>query len=305
MTNFKRSTLSISALVSFVGLAAIATGCSAPSDETVKPRLAVLDRSKSALSHGDITSITGTYGAACGGRSSEGTDAWTLSVGTAAENELVVQKNDADCVLTVTNVVTAAASWSGAPAIALATSYGAASTFTADGQRSFFANAKISATDMAADFTISVIVSDTASTDEGEKDLSSFATQSGTLSAGTVAAPNYTIGFGSFTISKDSQNEVLTTGGFAQLTAGSATGQNWAIYDGALSSSSSFEAVESAWSGATAGGLVSALTSLRIPSSAFNLDPTNLGDSPQRTVIIRNTVDGVSSYQLILVTFVD
>jgi hypothetical protein len=308
MTNIKRSVSSFSALVSLIGLAAVATGCSqSVDDETVKPRLAVIDKSRSALSAAGIVSIKGTYGANCGGHPS-GTDPWTLSASSPANDTLLVQKNDSNCVLTVRQVVTGDATFDGSPAIALAASFaGEASTFAASGQRSFFANAMISATDMAADFTITVKVSDTASSDH-EQDLSSFATQDGSLTATTVAAPTYTIGFGDFTISKDSQNEILSVSGFAQLTAGSATGQDWAIYNGALTSLSSLAAVEEAWADATSGGLLADLTTLQVPASAFNLvtiaPAVDLDASPQRTVIVRNTADGVSSYQLFLITFI-
>jgi hypothetical protein len=45
------------------------------------------------------------------------------------------------------------------------------------------------------------------------------------------------------------------------------------------------------------------LTSLRLPATAFNLVSKDLDTTTQRTVIIRNTVEAVSSYELVLVTF--
>jgi hypothetical protein len=300
---------SIALVLSLSTVVAASTGCIAPAADSVSPRLEVIDRTNSALSAASITSLTGTYGAACDGRAVAGTDAWTLSVsGGPAADELSVRKNDADCVLTITSVVTVAGSFIGAPAIDLSTSNAykaSASAFALSAQPvAFYGNAKISALTFAADFTISLLVSDSPNASDAGNKGATFATQSGTLSASTVPASNYTISYASFGVSKDVNNVVQSVSGYAQLTAGAATGQDYAIYEGALTGASTVPEVETAWAAATTKGLLSALTTLQLPASGFGLPAVDLDTSPKRTVIIRNTDTGVSSYQLILTTFI-
>jgi hypothetical protein len=308
MNRSNRSTLSFAILLSFAGVGALATGCSGPADETVKPRLDIVNRTKSALSSDAITSISGTYGASCDGRSGAGTDTWTVSAsGGPAGDELSVRKNDSDCVLSVTDIVTADGAFIGDPAIAMSTANtwaASASAFALSaGPLAFYGNAKISALSFAADFTISVLVSDAPNaSDEGDKGAS-FATQSASLSPGTVPASDYAVSFASFNVVKDVDNVVQSVSGYAQLTEGSFVGQDYAVYEGALSGSSTLTEVETAWSGAITTGLLPELTTLQLPATGFGLSAVDLDGNPQRTVIIRNTDHGVSSYQLLLITF--
>ena len=92
----KCSKLSISALVSLIGVASVSTGCSASAEDTVAPRLEVIDQTRSALAASAITVINGTYGGACDGHVVGGTDTWTFDVATPANTTLSVRKNDAD-----------------------------------------------------------------------------------------------------------------------------------------------------------------------------------------------------------------
>jgi hypothetical protein len=309
MSISNHSTLSFAFLLALASIGGGASGCTVQTDASVRPRLEVIDRTKNAFSAASITSITGTYGTACDGRSALGTDAWTLSVsGGPAGNELSVRKNDTDCVLTIDSVVTAGATFIGTPAIALdaADAYAAsASAFAEDGEAvAFYGNAKVSALSFATDFTISFLASDaTTASDEGDKGAT-FATESGSLSGGTVAASDYTIDLGSFGVAKDVNNVVQSVSGYAQLAEGSSTGQDYAVYAGALTGASTLIQVEAAWAAPVSTGSLSGLTSLQLPASGFGLSGVDLDTSPQRTIIIRNTDQGVSSYQLMLITFV-
>jgi hypothetical protein len=165
----KRIASSISA-ASLVVLAA----CSAPPSEGhATARLELLGESASALADAPITSIAGTYGTGCDGRSSMATDTWTISAtGGPAVDELSVRKDDSSCVLTITTVVTTSGAYVAAAPIVLDTPdmYPAsASAFAVTGgPPAFHGNAKISAIAFAADFTISLLVSDAPSrTDAG------------------------------------------------------------------------------------------------------------------------------------------
>jgi len=210
-------------------------------------------------------------------------------------------------VLTIRDIVTAGGAFIGAPAIALDTTdtyKGSASAFAKDAQPlAFYGNAKISALAFA-DFTISVLVSDAPNaSDEGDKGAS-FVTQTATVSASTVPASDYTVSFASFGVAKDANNVVQSVSGSAQFTAGTVAGQDYAIYEGALTGSSALADVDAAFAGAATTGLLSDLTTLQLPASGFGLVSVDLDTNPQRTMIIRNTDQGVSSYQLMLITFI-
>lgn len=293
----------------FFGVVSGSAGCTAEGGDSVTPRVDLINQTKGALSAASITSITGTYGADCDGRAGAGTDTWTVSIsGGPAGNELSVRKNDANCILTLRNIITAGGTFIAASPMALDTTdtyEGSASAFALSaGPLAFYGNAKINALTFAANFTITLLVSDApGATDEGNK-AATFATQSGTVSAGTVPASNYTLSLTSFGLTKDVNNVVQSVSGFAQLSAGSATGQNYAVYEGALTGSSTLAQVETAYSGATTTGLLSALTTLQLPASGFGLAGADLDSTTQRTIILRNTDQGVSSYQLLLITFI-
>ena len=66
---------------------------------------------------------------------------------------------------------------------------------------------------------------------------------------------------------------------------------------------SSLEDVEAAYHSAGTTGLLSTLTLLQLPAAWFDLVGLNLDTTTARTVIIRNTDQSVSSYQLLVVTF--
>ncbi len=129
-----------------------------------------------------------------------------------------------------------------------------------------------------------------------------FATESGNVSAGTVLASDYTINFDAFVMEKDVNGVVQSVSGYAQLTDVSVNGQDYVIYDGALTGASSIAEVEAAYGAATT-GLLSSLTTLELPATGFGLVGLNLETASERTVIIRNSDHGVSAYQLILVAF--
>ena len=289
---------------SIAGLGLVSAGCGAAGD--VGPRVELINQTQSALAAGSILSITGTYGGTCDGRKADGTDRWTASVtGGPAADELSVRVNDSNCMLTLDDVVTSDGAFIGAPSIALDT----ADTYKASGSAyalaagplAFYGNAKISSLLFASDFTITLLVSDTAVSETTKK--ASFGTVSATVIAGNVPAPNYTVGFTPFDLEVDVENVVQSVAGYAQLSAGTVTGQDYALYQGALTVDSTLSEIETAFAASTPGPL-SALTTLQIPATSFSGIGADLDVATQRTVIVRNVVEGVSSYQVLLVTFI-
>lgn len=303
ISNRKLSLSSVASVLALVGIAAFAGGCSSETGgETVGATLTVLDRSSSALAAGTITSINGTYGSACGGHNANGLDTWSLAAGATT---LAVAKNDTDCVLTIANIVTAGATYAGTPAIALDTSNAweaTPSVFAADGEASFYANAKISALTFSANFGITLLVSDTQAAASSNK-AAAFGTVNGSVTSSTVPAPDYTISMSGMDIEKDADAVVVAATGFAQLGEEAVAGQDYAVHLGSLTSASTIQEMSAAFAGATSTGTLASLTTLQVPASMFELVGLDLDTSTVRTVIVRNLVDGVPSYQLFTITF--
>ena len=130
-----------------------------------------------------------------------------------------------------------------------------------------------------------------------------IATEASSVVVGTVAASNYEIDFEPFSLVKDTENVIQSGSGYAQLVAGSATGQGYAIYLGTLSVASTLAEVEAAYGAAKAKGLLSELTTLQLPAAWFELVGVLVDTTVERTIIIRNTEQSVSSYQLLVVSF--
>lgn len=126
----------------------------------------------SALGSPNILHVRGTYAATCAGRSDAGTDTWTVTIsGTPAVDEVSVRLGDSDCVLTLTEIVTADGTYVGTPGIALdavgAVPAAAASSFAITASPAAFeATAHISATSFASDFAITILTSSTPNTSE-------------------------------------------------------------------------------------------------------------------------------------------
>ncbi len=296
---------SIAILVGLVISAASAGCASSDGSLEVTPNVEVINRTHSALAAGSITHVNGTYAGTCDGRSVDGTETWTLAL-SGVGTTLSVRKNDADCVLAVTEVE-AGTTYLAVPEITLETAWQATASEFAEamGPLAFYGNAKISSDTFANDFTLSLLVSDDPSASDNGSRGASFATQEGSVESTTVAASDYSISFAQFQIEKDVDNIVQSVSGFAQLTAGTIAGQDYAIYHGALTDTSTFEDVVNAWAGASVTAALSSLTSLQIPADQFGLlEPAvDLDDNPERTVIVRNRSEGVDSYQLHLITF--
>src|SRR5687768_12190666 len=91
-------------------LPGLGSACSMREEGDVRSKVELLGHNASALAASTITTLVGTYGADCAGRSTAGTDPWTLAVeGAAGADELSVRKSDSDCVLTITEILTGGA----------------------------------------------------------------------------------------------------------------------------------------------------------------------------------------------------
>jgi hypothetical protein len=298
-------------------IALAATACSAASDDHVGGDVnVILGRGTSALSAAGISALNGTYGSGCDGRSGS----WSVGVngGTELANgALSVQKNDSGCVLTVMSVQTGSTStedkktYLAASGIALGTSWvsGSVTAFkdVANDPVDFYGNAMISSVSYSANFTITFKASADHNDGESDLDSASYATQSATVTAQNLAAPNYTISMDGFSFQTDNEDIVQSTDGSAALSLanGQQSGQDFAVHHGQLSAASTPEEVAAAY--AAAGVKNQAVGDGTIDDSLFGLDTDDdLTAGPAyRTIIIRNSesATGLVSYQLIQVAF--
>jgi len=291
--------LKSAAVIGVGALCAIAAGgCSKDSDELpgiAHPTVAIVDRTINALKVDTISAIHGTYGAAC--RSHVSGDPWSVAIGgTAASDELSVVLNDTACELTLTAVTAAATTYVGDPSIPLGLTYkGTASSFPT-GAPVFYANAKIASLLFAANFQITLLVSD----DPGratEANTASAATVTSTAVANQVPAPEYTLDASGIAVTTDTNDAVHSATGSATLNlAALAQAGELYVVDGndSLGEFSTYAEIDAFY------GLGAPTAIAPIDASEFNLT----GTLPLvRNVIISHTEEGVRSYEVIRVTF--
>ncbi len=215
---------------------------------------------------------------------------------------LVVVKNDTACTLAITSIV-ADTTYLGTPAVAIGTSYnGSASSFstTAMGPVAFYANALASSLTFAADFSLTVLFSDNIASVTPSTSATYASVMSTSNGTTQVVSPDYTVSFGSFGITTDINQYVQTATGSVTVTAGSNAGEFY-IINTSQSLGGSFAAIDAAY---LAGGTPVAVTA-SIAASAFSLAPgAGTVHLPiVRNVIVAHTVSGVSSYEVIRITF--
>ena len=116
----------------------------------------VIDHVSERLGLTEMTSANGTYGASCRDRAGE----WSIGLSPDAmltHQELSVLTNNADCILTLTEVV-AGDTHVLAPSLTLSSSYQTSASLIPSGD--FVVNAKLSATDFVGPFTMTILSSD-------------------------------------------------------------------------------------------------------------------------------------------------
>jgi hypothetical protein len=298
-STWNRRLLSVCSLASILVPVVSPFACGSSPRDTVGAKVEVVDRTTHALTSGTLEWVNGIYGATCFGHT--GGDGWSLRV--AGSNPMTspalsVTKNDVACQLTVTALM-ADVIYESSPTIPLTTAYaGTASSFATRIANvlqpvAFYANAKISATDFASDFIVTILYSDdvrSASPSTG----ATYQQFTGGTATTQVPAPDYTSGFSAMIIQVDVNATVSTATGSMDLIAGSNPGEEYVIVAG--SGGSTFAEIDATYA---AGTKVAVATS--ISASSF----LNVGDQlpTVRTVIISHTVSGVVAYEAIHITF--
>jgi hypothetical protein len=297
MTSFSRLG-SIFALAS-LALASATGGCAvAGGDGSVSGKAEVINRSSHALSVGALAWINGTY-AGCQGHTDG--DAWSLRISGSATmtyGALTVTKNDAACSLTVTELK-ADSIYESSPDITMTDAF--QETASAFAKRvdtelqptAFYANAKLSSTGFASDFTVTILYSDDVRGASPNVNAT-FAQVSGATTDTQVPAPDYTTDFSGMTIQTDVDSKVDSATGSLALGAGDHAGEKYVIVSGSIGTS--FAAADDAYAAGTKVDFSSSISAGSFLSNGDQLPAT-------RTLIIMHAEEGVRAYEVIRITF--
>ncbi|MFO0578597.1 MAG: hypothetical protein U1A78_31725 [Polyangia bacterium] len=303
MRSFKNTTIR-SYLYCLAFSAAAAGGCG--DAQVAKSQVDLIDKVSHALTTSTVRALKGTYGAGCIQR----TGTWALGLNgfTPTEDALSVVKNNADCVLSLSEVhagtLAAPAMYSMTAPMALDSAFasnGAAFMLDGQGDTVFYANFRIQP-DLTfnTNFSLEMVYSDD-STEVTAQKSAAYAVQTSTASSSNVAPPDYLISLSGISLQVDAGDVVQTASGSASLTEGSVLGEQYVIDQDTLSATPTFADIDALF----AAGQKSNLTpgSPSIPVADFALGGTDLTAGQKRNVIIANIENGTRAYQIFRVTF--
>jgi hypothetical protein len=288
-----RDVRSLGTIAALAGALLMQSGCSGDED-TAQASGVGIDRTTHALTIGQLSSVDGSYSAACRNRLS---GAWSIRIAgviALTNPALTVVLNDTACVLTLTAVHTTTGVIAAVSPMVLTASYlGTPSAFTSP--VGFYANAKLSAVTFAGDFVLSLLYSDDPRLATADN-TALFQVVQSTAAAVSVDAPNYTFDPAGLALLTDINQIVQSAVGTAALTAGTVLGQTYVVVN--ASALTTYAQLDTAYTGAT-----SVPIAATIPAASFTTVGTNLTANQVRTVIIANTSNGVRSYQRFQLTF--
>jgi hypothetical protein len=282
----------------------LAAGCG---DASVQPSVSILDKTTKALTIGSFLEISGTYGGSCVARSGS----WSVGVNGFSQlsnSPLSVVRNDAGCALTATSVHVGAMSSSTTyvanGVIPLGASFlGSAVPFStaAGGMASFYGNLRIQPDlSFSSDFVINLLYSDDPNVVSASA-VADYAVQSASATAGAVAAPDYTIDVTGISFQVDSAKIAQSASGSAALTFVNVTGQSFVVSPADLGSAPTYAAVAGEFQAGAPQALVGPNPS--VAAAAFGLSQLDLSTPQVRTLIVANTENGTSSYEVFRITF--
>lgn len=295
--NTKRNSRRTASALCLVAFAAVIGGCSEA--EILRPDAEIVNRASQALALDSVNSINGTYGVTC----LERVGAWSVAVeggATLDHTALSVIKNDADCVLTLTEIIADDITYESVPTIGLDDTYEvAASEFAVDGTGPviFYANAKINPDDFSADFTVTVLYSDDPNAASGSNNAS-FAQWASSAVGDHLAAPNYTV-TDNIAVQTDAEDVVTLALGSVDLTDGLVTGEHYFVDLGTLPATPTYAQVDAVFAAATPTAIVGADPEVDVADFALDAETLPI----VRTLIIRHVENDVPAYQTFKVTF--
>jgi hypothetical protein len=296
ISRFHGESLSTRAVVMTM-LGAFVVGCYGGEESVSPSSVVVTERTSNALVLATLTSATGMYGGNC--TTHADLDTWTLSIPSATTDLSVVKGNGA-CVLSMQSLTANGVVYTAATPVVLTGAYvpASATTFSGDGL-SFHGNAYISPVDFSGNFGVYILYSDDARLATGSNTASYAVVKTTSVLATGVPAPDYSLDVSLLDVQTDNDKIVEpVTGGFAKLTGGATTGQNYIVL--ASLTNTTYAVIHAAFASPTP---IASLVTGNIPASEFTLTGLDLSSPQTRYVIIANASEGVSSYQVFTITF--
>lgn len=294
--NKSRSLRSLSVL-SILGASFAVAACSSD-DERANEAFATV-HVNSALSL-TVDSIDGAYGTGCTGHSENET--WSAAAESNASlthAPLRVRRGDTSCVLKLTHMHAASQTFEASPALTLGATYGAASAFNDDAISpvDFYGVAKLGDASFQNDFSIDILLN--APTNEGstETKYPDGFEETFSVSVGNVPAPSYNVSTSAHTLLTDPSNIVTTSIGYIELTPSGTSAQTYAVVNELIPPGRSPAALADDMANAAHSGSVA--SPYRIPASELELIGEDITNGVGRSIILRNTDQGVSSYQVL------
>lgn len=268
------------------------------------------DRISAALTTATVTAIKGTYGAACTAR----TGTWTIALNAyglvTGETALTVVTGDVGCILSVTEVKVGpgatALSYKPALPIPVAAAYaehGVAFMLAGAGATQFYANFRLQPDLLFnADFILNMVYSDNVS----EVDLSvltNYQLVVSTATAAAVPAPNATMLLTALDVKVDAKSVVKTATGTLKVTQGAVIAEAYVIDLDTVGTAPTYAALDTAFNLPANTRVALTGASQTIPAADLKLVAVDLSTPKKRNVIVANTDNGVTSYQVFQITF--
>lgn len=269
----------------------------------------LIDATRGALSVARVRWVDGTYGPGCKSRSG----AWSVSldptVTTMNNPPLSVVRNDTTCTLLLTAFVGDETYRATLPVLLTTAFTPTAAPFlgsvTSGGKTAFYGNARLGTSTFEGPFTLTLLVSGDAA-ESAVSASGTYATSRAAATVTTVTSPDYAVDISTLAFEYDAYPLVTAVSGNLTLTAGNFTGEGYVVVD-TMPASPTFADYDAAY---TAGKAQSLGLGLGLPGPAATLAGTSLlpvgsalTSDVVRTVLVKRTVDGVPSYQVVTVTF--
>lgn len=278
------------------------TSCGGAEGGDATANVELIDATRGALTTAKVRWANGMFGPGCKSRSGSWSVPIDPSVTTMDNPTLSVSRNDITCTLKITELV-GDETYRAAPPLVLTTVFTPlAAPFNrpvaVGGKAAFYANARLGTTTFDGPFTLTLLVSGEAA-ESAVSASGTYATSRASASVTTVPAPDYAVDISTLAFEYDAYPLVTAVSGNLALTAGKYAGEGYVIVD-TLPTTPAYADYDAAYKAQVAQPIVNGAT---IPGATLLSVGSALTSDVVRTVLVRRTVDGVPSYQVVTVTF--
>lgn len=278
------------------------TSCGGGEGGDATANVELIDATRGALTTARVRWVNGMFGPGCKAR----TGKWSISLDPAVTTmdnpPLSVIRNDSACTLKITEFV-GDETYRATPPLVLTTAFtpGAAPfnrPAAAGGKAAFYGNARVGTSTFEGPFTLTLLVSGDAA-ESAVSASGTYATSRASASVTTVTSPDYAVDISTLAFEYDAYPLVTAVTGSMTLAAGKYPGEGYVVVD-TMPPSPTFADYDAAYTAGKAQPLDNAAT---IAGTALLSVGSALTSDVVRTVLVKRSVNGVPSYQVVTVTF--